>query len=42
MRVHVIATSVYIELGMKNASLFCLFYLIKYSWGSERMCAFLY
>lgn len=35
IRVHVIVTSVYIELGMKNASLFCLFYLIKYSWGSE-------
>lgn len=42
IRVRVIVTSVYIELGMKNASLFCLFYLIKYSWGSEWMCAFLY
>lgn len=42
IRVHVIASSVYIELGMKNASLFCLFYLIKYSWGSECVCAFLY
>lgn len=42
MRVHVIASSVYIELGKKNASLFCLFYLIKYSWGSECVCAFLY
>lgn len=42
IRVHVIASSVYIELGKKNASLFCLFYLIKYSWGSECVCAFLY
>lgn len=42
IRVRVIATSVFIELGMKNASLLCLFYLIKYSWGSESMCAFLY
>lgn len=42
IRVHVIATSVYVELGMRNAGLFCLFYLIKYSWGSECMCSFLY
>lgn len=42
IRVRVIATSVFIEFGMKNASLLCLFYLIKYCWGSESMCAFLY